>query len=58
MRRRDEAVYAYEFAGRRYDCGSKIGYLQATVNYALKHPELATEFKAFLGTIGNQGRKA
>jgi UTP--glucose-1-phosphate uridylyltransferase len=55
---RDEAVYAYEFAGRRYDCGSKLGYLQATVNYALKHPELATEFRAFLGSLGIAGKKA
>jgi UTP--glucose-1-phosphate uridylyltransferase len=54
---RDEAVYAYEFSGKRYDCGSKLGYLQATVNYALKHPELATEFKAFLATLGLGGRK-
>ncbi len=45
---REENVLACEFQGRRYDCGSKIGYLQATVNYALKHPELAEEFRAFL----------
>jgi UTP--glucose-1-phosphate uridylyltransferase len=55
---RDEAVYAYEFSGKRYDCGSKLGYLQATVNYALKHPELASEFRAFLGTLGIGGKKA
>ena len=48
---REESVVAYEFQGRRYDCGSKLGYLQATVNYALKHPELAGDFRAFLGTI-------
>ncbi len=42
------AVYSYEFDGRRYDCGSKIGYLQATVDYALKHSELGEEFEAFL----------
>jgi UTP--glucose-1-phosphate uridylyltransferase len=47
---RDENVFAYEFQGRRYDCGSKLGYLQATVNYALKHPELAGEFREFLNT--------
>ena len=45
---REESVMAYEFEGRRYDCGSKIGYLQATVNLALKHPELAEEFSDFL----------
>jgi UTP--glucose-1-phosphate uridylyltransferase len=50
---REESVVAYEFQGRRYDCGSKLGYLQATVNYALKHPELADDFRAFLdGIIG------
>ena len=50
---REENVVAYEFQGRRYDCGSKIGYLEATVDLALKHPELAEEFKAFLaGKVG------
>ena len=44
----DEAVYAYRFAGKRFDCGNKLGYLQATVEYALAHPELATTFKAYL----------
>jgi UTP--glucose-1-phosphate uridylyltransferase len=55
---REEAVLAYEFQGTRYDCGSKLGYLQATVNYALKHPELAAGFRAFLGGLGATGRKA
>jgi UTP--glucose-1-phosphate uridylyltransferase len=45
---REESVFAYEFDGRRYDCGSKLGYLEATVNYALKHPELAADFRAFI----------
>jgi UTP--glucose-1-phosphate uridylyltransferase len=45
---RDEPVMAYEFQGRRYDCGSKLGYLQATVNYALKHPDLADDFREFI----------
>ena len=45
---REESVYAYEFQGRRYDCGSKIGYLEATVDLALKHPELAEDFRAYL----------
>lgn len=43
-----EAVYAYQFNGKRYDCGSKLGYLEATIAYALKHPELATDFKRTL----------
>lgn len=45
---REEKVYAYQFQGKRYDCGHKLGYLEATIAYALKHPELATEFKACL----------
>jgi UTP--glucose-1-phosphate uridylyltransferase len=49
---REESVMAYEFQGRRYDCGSKLGYLQATVNFALKHPELAEDFRAFLAELG------
>jgi UTP--glucose-1-phosphate uridylyltransferase len=44
----DEGVYAYKFEGKRYDCGSKIGYLQANVEYALKHPELAGSFRSYL----------
>jgi len=44
----DEAVYAYRFAGKRFDCGSKIGYLQANVEYALAHPELAAPFRTYL----------
>jgi UTP--glucose-1-phosphate uridylyltransferase len=44
----EERVIAYEFEGRRYDCGSKLGYLEATVELALKHPELAADFNAFL----------
>lgn len=42
----EEAVYAHKFNGTRYDCGSKLGYLQATVAYALKHPEVGERFKA------------
>ncbi len=45
---RREPVYAYEFSGKRYDCGSKLGYLQATVEYALAHPELNDKFRAYL----------
>jgi UTP--glucose-1-phosphate uridylyltransferase len=46
----DEPVLAYQFAGKRYDCGSKLGYLQATVEYALRHPELREEFSEYLAT--------
>jgi UTP--glucose-1-phosphate uridylyltransferase len=44
----DEAVYAYKFEGKRFDCGSKLGYLQANVEYALAHPELSKSFRAYL----------
>jgi UTP--glucose-1-phosphate uridylyltransferase len=44
----DEPVYAYAFEGRRYDCGSKLGYLEATVEFALKHPNLGDQFAAYL----------
>ncbi len=45
---RDEEVLAYQFIGTRYDCGTKLGYLKATVDHALKHPEFAEDFRAFL----------
>lgn len=44
----DEDVYAYNFEGVRYDCGSKLGYLQANVDYALKHDDLGPEFEAWI----------
>ena len=46
-----EAVFGHTIKGIRYDCGSKIGYLQATVGFGLKHPETGTEFKKFLSEI-------
>lgn len=46
-------VHAWEFDGIRYDCGSKLGYLQATVEYALKHPELKDDFKEYLAEFAN-----
>ncbi|MGD8709872.1 MAG: UTP--glucose-1-phosphate uridylyltransferase GalU [Ectothiorhodospiraceae bacterium] len=45
---KDESVFAYEFRGTRYDCGDKLGYLQATIEYGLKHPELGPAFKEYL----------
>ena len=45
---KEEAVYAYAYLGKRYDCGSKTGFLKATVEFALRHPETAGEFKAYL----------
>jgi UTP--glucose-1-phosphate uridylyltransferase len=44
----EEAVFAYHFEGRRFDCGSKLGYLAATVNFGLKHPEVGDSFGALL----------
>jgi len=43
-----KAVYGYEFEGRRYDCGSKLGFLEATVEFALKHGELNGRFRDYL----------
>ena len=50
---KQESVYAYEFAGRRYDCGSKLGYLQATLEYGLKHPEIGTAFREYVSKMNN-----
>ena len=47
----EEPVYAYEFEGKRYDCGSKLGYLQATVEYGLKHESLGTKFHDYLRNL-------
>jgi len=47
----EESVHALAFTGRRYDCGSKIGYLRATVEYALRHPDLGENFKAYLQSV-------
>lgn len=44
----EEQVIAYQFQGTRYDCGSKLGYLMATVEYALKHKELKEDFQHYL----------
>ncbi len=44
----EERVLAYRFAGRRYDCGRKLGYLEATVDFGLKHPETGADFARFL----------
>lgn len=47
----EEEVFAYQFTGKRYDCGSKLGYLEATMAYALKHPELSHLFKRALENL-------
>ncbi|MFN3883396.1 MAG: UTP--glucose-1-phosphate uridylyltransferase GalU [Rhodocyclaceae bacterium] len=48
----EQQVLAYRYAGVRYDCGSKLGYLRATVEYALRHPEVGADFAAWLGSSG------
>ena len=46
-----ERVLAYEFEGKRYDCGDKLGYLKATIEYGLRHAELRDEFASYLNTL-------
>jgi len=46
-----EDVFAYIFEGRRYDVGSKIGFLEATVDFALKRDDLRDSFKSYLNTL-------
>jgi len=46
-----EGVHAYAYKGKRYDCGSKMGFLEATVELALEHHEVGPEFKEFLGRV-------
>jgi UTP--glucose-1-phosphate uridylyltransferase len=48
----EERILAYRFKGTRYDCGSKLGYLQATVALGRKHPEVGGEFSAWLAAGG------
>ncbi len=57
-----KTVLSLEFEGKRYDCGSKLGYLQATVDYALKHADLKEEFDTYLRSVvapeGTKSKKA
>ena len=48
---KDEAMYAYVFKGHRYDVGSKIGFLQANIEFALRNPEVADELRAYLAAL-------
>ena len=50
---KNEMMHAWEFEGTRYDCGSKFGYLKATMAYALKHPETKNSFIQYLKTLSN-----
>ena len=47
----EEKMLAYRFSGIRYDCGSKLGYLKATVALGLKHPEVSEEFAVYLNSL-------
>ncbi|HEV7985991.1 MAG TPA: sugar phosphate nucleotidyltransferase, partial [Steroidobacteraceae bacterium] len=49
-----EPVYAYRFNGRRFDCGNKLGYLQATVEYALAHDAVGPEFRKYLRAVASR----
>jgi UTP--glucose-1-phosphate uridylyltransferase len=53
----EEDVFAHEFDGTRYDCGSKIGYLQANLQFALKHHEVGSEFSSYLRNLSPRARK-
>jgi UTP--glucose-1-phosphate uridylyltransferase len=46
-----EGVHAYQYEGKRYDCGSKQGFLEATVEFALRHPEVGPAFQEYLKTL-------
>lgn len=46
-----ETVYAYQYSGKRYDCGSKEGFLEATVELALQHPQVGEHFRAYLKSL-------
>lgn len=51
---KEQRVLSYNFKGRRFDCGSKLGYLKAQVEFALAHEELGEEFRDFLLTLANR----
>ena len=51
----EEQVLAYRYEGRRYDCGSKLGYLDATLAMALKHPEVGADFAKLMKAYGAKG---
>ena len=46
-----ESAFAYEFEGTRYDCGSKLGYMQASIQYALKDADIKQDFRAYLKSL-------
>jgi UTP--glucose-1-phosphate uridylyltransferase len=50
----EQQVLAYRYQGVRYDCGSKLGYLQATVDFGQRHAEVGEDFKKYLANNGNR----
>jgi len=48
---KDKPIYGLKFEGKRYDCGSKLGFLKATVDFALKHNSFKKEFKKYLKEV-------
>ena len=48
---KEQAVYAYDFKGHRYDCGSKVGFLQANLEFGLRRPELRNALEAYIRTL-------
>ncbi len=51
--RKERSLYAYEFNGRRFDAGDKLGFLKATVTYALEHPDVGAEFANYIKTVAS-----
>ncbi|MBU2837371.1 UTP--glucose-1-phosphate uridylyltransferase, partial [Acidithiobacillus thiooxidans] len=52
---RERQVLGFEFEGRRFDCGDKLGFLQATVEYGLRHAGVGTSFAEYLHTLATDG---
>jgi UTP--glucose-1-phosphate uridylyltransferase len=50
----EQQVLAYRYKGTRYDCGSKLGYLQATVELGQRHAEVGEDFRKYLATLGSK----
>ena len=48
---KEEAIFAYPFQGRRYDCGNQMGLLEATIAYALKYPDLSARLREYLAQL-------
>ena len=48
---KQEKVYAYEFEGKRFDCGNKFGFMKATIEYGLNHEEISLELKEYIKNI-------